>query len=135
MDKLTALIAKHEGLRLKPYKDTVGKLTIGYGRNLDDVGISQDIADQMLTEDVAQSIKACRKFKWFEDLNEIRQAVIVNMVFNLGITRFRKFKKTIAHIKRRHYCYASDEMLDSKWARQVKGRAEELAHMMCTGQW
>ena len=149
MDKLTALIAKHEGLRLFPYKDTVGKLTIGYGRNLDDVGISQemakqvlidagitqDMADAMLVEDVSQSIKECQKFEWFEDLNEVRQAVIVNMVFNLGITRFKKFKKTITYLASCNPGYAANEMLDSKWARQVGRRSAELSNMMFYDHW
>ena len=132
---INELIAKHEGLRLKPYTDTVGKLTIGYGRNLDDNGISKYEAELMLVSDIEDVYRDLSCFKWISDLNPAREAVIVDMVFNLGISRFKKFKKTIAHIAVGDYYLASIEMLDSKWAKQVGHRAIELSHMMKTGEW
>ena len=135
MDKLASLIAKHEGLRLKVYKDTVGIETIGYGRNLVDVGITPETAEMMLQEDIDRSIEDADKFEWFARLNEVRQAVIIDMLFNLGLTRFKKFKHTIIYINSSRYADASREMLNSKWAKQVGDRAIELSDMMRTGVW
>lgn len=120
-----------EGCRLKPYKDTVGKLTIGYGRNLDDVGISKLEAEVLLDHDLAQAEVECRKaFAWFGDLSEQRQRVIVELVFNMGLPRFRGFGKTIEAIKARDYRTAAAQMLASRWAKQVGQRAERLAQAM-----
>ena len=135
MNQTESLIAKHEGLRLKPYTDTVGKLTIGYGRNLDDNGITKYEAELMLTHDVANVYEDIKRFEWFTELDEVRQAVVVNMVFNLGINRFMKFKNTIMFIEKGLYTAAAEEMLDSKWARQVGNRAQELSLMMRSGEW
>ena len=130
-----ALIKKHEGCRLKPYLDTEDKWTIGFGRNLSDNGISQYEAELMLVSDIEDVYRDLSCFKWISDLNPAREAVIVDMVYNLGINRFKGFKKTIAHIAVGDYYLASIEMLDSKWARQVGHRAIELSHMMKTGEW
>ena len=128
------LIKTHEGRELKPYRDTVGVLTIGYGRNLEK-GISEHIANELFKEDMVDVRSDCLKFEWFHDLSEVRQAVIENMVFNLGYTRFSKFKKTIKYIAASDFRLAAKEMLDSKWARQVGYRADELSHMMASNLW
>ena len=128
------LIKRHEGLRLDPYRDTVGVLTIGYGYNLEE-GISQDVADHLFDESYLKVRRDCRKFLWFEHLCPARQAVIENMIFNLGLTRFSKFANTIRFIEEGDFKEAGDEMLRSKWARQVGYRSEELAQMMRTGDW
>ncbi len=128
------LIKKHEGLRLKPYTCTAGKLSIGYGRNLEDVGISQDEADAMLAQDMVGVLSDCTKFPWFKKLNTPRQAVIENMIFNLGLSRFSGFRNTIRYIEAGEYEKAAEEMLDSKWARQVGNRANELSLIMETGE-
>lgn len=134
---LSDLLRRHEGLRLKPYRDTVGKLTIGVGRNLDDVGISKEEALWMLQDDIARAEMDARKvFRrlWHPEIfSTARHAVIVSMVFNLGLTRFRKFKKMIAAVQAQDWHRAADEMLNSKWARQVGRRARELAKMMREG--
>lgn len=133
-NKLRDMLIRHEGLRRKPYRDTVGKLTIGVGRNLDDVGITRDEALILLDHDIAKVRREVKRaFAWFPRLNAARQNVVLNMVFNLGLPRFRRFRKTIAAIKDRRWDDAADEMLDSKWARQVKGRARELARIMRRG--
>ena len=130
-----ALIKKHEGLRLKPYLDSVNKWTIGFGRNLSDNGISKYEAELMLVSDIEEVYRDLSCFKWISDLNHAREAVIVDMVYNLGINRFKGFKKTIAHLSAGDFYLASIEMLDSKWAKQVGYRAIELSHMMKTGEW
>lgn len=135
MNKTTALIAKHEGLRLKPYQDSVGVWTVGYGHNCQDKAISKEIAESLLGDDIKDAIHDCQTFNWFGGLDEVRTSVVVNMVFNLGLTRFRDFKKTINDIENGDYETASVEMLDSKWARQVGRRATELSEMMRTGEW
>ena len=134
---IQTLIAKHEGDRLRMYQDTANppKWTIGRGHNIEDKGISQAVSDLMFKEDIADVYSDIAQFKWVRDLSIVREAVILDMVFNLGITRFKKFKKTIAHLAAGDYYLASIEMLDSKWARQVGRRAITLSHMMKTGKW
>ena len=131
---LKSQLIRHEGVRLKPYKDTVGKLTVACGRNLDDVGVFQDEVDLMLENDIKRATADARKlFKNFDGLSNNRKAVVVNMTFNLGYSRFSQFHKTIAAIESFRFEEAADEMLDSTWAKQVKGRAIELADLMRAG--
>ena len=131
---LNAELIRDEGLRLRPYLDSVGKLTIGVGRNLDDVGISNAEALTMLANDVDLAIHELEsRFTWFGDLSDARQRVLVNMCFNLGITRLLGFRNMLAAVELGDYYKAAHEMLDSKWARQVGDRAKRLATMMEQG--
>lgn len=129
------LIQRHEGLRAKPYTDTVGKLSIGVGRNLTDRGLSESEVDFLYENDLdiaymtAKNIIGAR----FEDLTPRRQAVIVDMAFNLGFGRLRGFVKMITAVQEGRYAEAKAEMLNSEWATQVGGRAKELAQMMLNG--
>ena len=129
----TKLIKKHEGLRLKPYRCSSQKITIGYGRNLQDNGISQEEADTLLQHDLNSAINEAESLPFFASLNEPRQAVIVDMVFNLGLPRFGMFKKMITAIECEHWHVAANEMLNSRWARQVGKRANTLSEMMRLG--
>ncbi len=124
------LLKRHEGFRAKPYRCTAGKLTIGYGRNLDDVGISEKEAEALLANDVAKALEHLRLEPYWLDLNEERQAVLLNMVVNLGWPRFSGFAKMRQALKAGDYDRAADEMQDSAWYRQVKGRAVELESLM-----
>ncbi len=136
MTRLHEMLIRHEGLRLKPYGDTVGKLTIGIGRNLDDVGITREEAMTLLNHDIAKVQREVQKaFPWFSSLNGVRRNVVLNMVFNLGLPRFRQFKKAIAAIRANRWDEAAKQMLDSRWARQVGRRAGELASMMKSGKY
>lgn len=120
-----------EGLRLKAYRDTEGKLTIGIGRNLDDVGISTEEAQQMCLNDIDRVVvQLDAKASWWRSLDEERQMVVANMAFNLGIGGFLKFEDMIAAIQAKDYALAADEMLDSHWANQVGARAARLADAM-----
>jgi lysozyme len=131
---LISELERDEGFRLSLYKDTVGKLTIGCGRNLDDVGISEAEARMLLANDIAKTKSDLdRRLPWWRALNEVRQRVLLNMCFNLGIGGLCKFEQTLALIKAGDYAGAADAMLKSKWATQVKGRATRLAAMMRTG--
>ncbi|MCE7657278.1 glycoside hydrolase family protein [Vibrio fluvialis] len=129
----TQLIKKHEGLRLKPYRCSNQKLTIGYGRNLQDNGISQQEAENLLQHDLDAAVKEAETLPYFASLNKARQAVIVDMIFNLGLPRFGMFKKMIAAIEQQLWHVAANEMLNSRWARQVGKRAKTLSEMMRTG--
>lgn len=136
LDRLTAQVKRHEGLRLRAYVDTVGKITIGYGRNLEDAGISTDEAEMLLAHDLDRVMRELEgRFAWFFVLDSVRQAVLVNMGFQLGMAGLSKFSQTLAAIVAKEYGQAADLMMDSKWARQVPRRAAELAAMMRTGQW
>lgn len=136
MDRLTQMLIRHEGLRLKPYNDSVGKLTIGVGRNLEDIGITESEAMGLLKNDIERVfLEAHKTFKWFEGLNNARRDVILNMIFNLGLQGFLGFKRTIAFIEDRNFEAAAAEMLNSKWHEQVGRRAVELSEMMARGDY
>lgn len=125
-----------EGFRSHPYQDTAGKLTIGYGRNLDSVGLSILEAEVLLDHDLANAEQECIKAfdPWFRDLNDARQRVIVEMTLNLGLSRLFGFGRMLNAVKGRHFAAAADEMLKSKWATQVGARAVRLAEAMRTGK-
>lgn len=131
LDALKKQLILHEGLKLTPYHCTADKLTIGVGRNLDDVGITQQEAEFLLDNDI---LRCCddldRNISWWRDLSETRQRVLVDMVFNLGISRFMKFQNTIDAMANGNYKGAAEEMLDSRWAEQVGQRAMRLANAM-----
>ncbi|KAA6353383.1 MAG: putative lysozyme, partial [Streblomastix strix] len=128
-------IKRDEGFSAKPYKDTVGKLTIAYGRNISDIGISEDEADYMLMNDIYYCFnKLNAVYKWFAGLDTNRQYVLMNMCFNMGITRLDGFRNMIAAIENKDYKKAAREMLNSKWATQVGVRAKRLAEIMGSGK-
>lgn len=127
------LIKKHEGLKLKPYKCTAGKLTIGYGRNIEDNGITENEAEMLLATDIQNAFFECSKFSFWNKLNDFRKAVLIDMCFNLGINRLKQFKKMLSALEREDYSSSASEMLDSTWARQVKSRALDLSEIMRKG--
>jgi lysozyme len=133
-EKMWAQLRLHEGERLKPYVDTVGKVTIGVGRNLTDRGIRPDEAELMLRNDI---LEACDEldalFPAWRSLTAARQRVLIDMMFNLGRARLSKFERFLAAIKSADWPGASAEMLNSKWAEQVGARAQTLARMMVEG--
>jgi lysozyme len=131
---LKGQLKRHEGLRLKPYLCTAGKLTIGYGRNLDDKGINENEADILLDNDMNDALNEAQQvIHNFEDLSVLRQVVIVNMIFNLGVNKYKAFKNTIEAINSNDFRKAANEMRDSNWYRQVGKRAEELCELMANG--
>lgn len=127
-------LMRHEGVKLRPYRCTAGKLTIGVGRNLEDVGISRAEAEELLQHDIDRILREARHLPVYEDLDHIRQNVIMNMLFNLGLSRLLKFKRMFEALEKGSYTLAAAEMLDSRWAEQVGDRAKELAEMMRTGK-
>ena len=133
MQKLIENLKRHEGLRLKPYLCSEGKITIGFGRNLEDMGISEKEAEMLLMSDIERCYEELDVFSWFHDLDQVRQEAMVNMLFNLGLPTFLEFKRTLKFMAEGAYSQAAVEMLDSKWADQVGDRAKELAYMVETG--
>ena len=126
-------LKKYEGYRKIIYHCPAGKLTVGYGRNVESVGLSQEEALYLLRDD----IKRCQaEYKNFfgdtSDISDLRQATIIDMIFNLGMTKFKQFKNLIAYYERRDFTGASQEMLNSTWAEQFPLHVHELAYMMRT---
>ena len=136
-EKLLDMLILHEGLKLKPYKCTANKLTIGVGRNIEDIGITEEEAKLLLENDLNRILQEVEHWSFLEKLNEPRQAVILDMVFNMGISRFNAntWVKTFAAIQDENFEEAANQMLDSKWANQVGQRAIRLSQMMRKGEW
>lgn len=132
-EKAMALLKRHEAILFKPYRDSVGKLTIGIGRNLDDVGISSDEVALMFSNDLDRAIYVARSiFSSFDAYTPNRQIGLLDMAFNLN-NRLREFKKTIQFILEGNWEAASREMLNSKWAEQVGNRAVEDSELIRKG--
>ena len=132
---MIAQLKAHEGERLFPYRCTSGKLTIGIGRNLDDKGITPKESEYLLANDILyHSQLLFAKAPWILELNEVRQRVLVDMAFNLGVEGLLRFKKTLEQVRLRNYKKASEMMLQSLWAKQVGQRSRILSIMMETGE-
>ena len=134
MERLTNQLIIDEGLKLKPYRCTSDKLTIGVGRNLQDNGITEGEAKFLLKNDISRVAGECMyEFPWFNGLSEKRKEAVINLVFNMGMATFKKFKKTIAYIEAGEYEKAGVELLDSNYARQVGQRSQRVADMLILG--
>lgn len=134
LDTVKAQLRIDEDERAKPYRDSVGKLTIGVGRNLDDVGLRPDEIDYLLANDVRVAENAAAAlFKNFYALSDARKAVLVNMAFNLGLPRLAKFARLRAAVEADNFELAAAEMKDSDWAVQVGARAARLVKQMREG--
>jgi lysozyme len=135
LNTIDGLLALHEGRKLKPYVDTVGKVSIGIGRNLTDRGISEDECDRMFNRDIEDHTELLvNRLPWVTSLDNVRFAVMQDMVFNLG-RRLFQFKRTLKSIQEGRYDDAAKEMLQSRWSQQVGGRAVRLSKMMRSGEW
>ena len=133
---LRSQIVRDEGVRLMPYKDSEGLLTIGVGRCLDRVGISMAEADMMLDNDISRATASViARIPWAQGLEEVRRGALVNFAFNMGIAGLLGFQKMLAAMERGAWDEAARELLDSKYAGQVGVRAERLARQLVTGEW
>jgi lysozyme len=130
--RLTRDLTRDEGKKPKPYRDTVGKVTIGVGRNLTDVGLSPDEIALLLENDIARAFALASSFPWFAELDEVRQRVICNLAFNLG-GKLRGFHHTTAAMARGDYAAAAGHLQNSKWYRQVGQRGPRLVAMLRDG--
>jgi len=129
-ERLIKMLVTHEGLRLHPYKCSSGKTTIGVGRNLDDIGITPSEAMHLLKNDIRRVIDELESLSFWDELSIKRKEALVDMCFNLGITRFKKFKKMIKALEDKDYDEASQQMLASQWADQTGQRAIDLSVIM-----
>ena len=116
------------------YKDSLGLETVGYGRLLSR-GLSENEAQYLLESDAKESERLAGKFPWFRQLDENRQAIVVCMIFNLGLDRFSGFHNMIAALDKGDFITAANAALDSKWATQVKSRANRYANILRSGTW
>jgi lysozyme len=138
--RLMIMLQDEEGYRQFPYKCTAGVLTVGIGRNLHHRGISLEEAKILLANDIDYHTDKLErglpidKYTFWSDLNDARKAVLIDMCVNLGQAGFYRFKDMLKALEKKDYETASKEMLDSKWAKQVKGRAVKLADMMKSGE-
>jgi lysozyme len=120
---------------LFPYRDRVGILTIGFGRNLIHKGINPDEAELMFQNDLSDALADAASLSYWERLNDARKMVVADMVFNMGLGRFRGFRKMNAALGIEDYNMAAYEMEDSRWFKQVGRRAKKLKKIMHTGIW
>jgi len=131
LEKLRDRIIAHEGFKLMPYRDQLGFITIGIGRCLDKKGISKEEAFYLFTNDVNDAVSDVSKYiKFYNNLDDSRQEVLVEMRFQMGIAGLLGFKEFLSHLKKGDYKRASEEMLNSKWAKQTPIRAKELSEII-----
>lgn len=136
LDRLRAKIKEHEGLRLMPYDDSLGRITIGYGRCLETRGITMAEAEAMFETDVADAVEGAKRQvsgqTWLK-MGEVRREVLSEMVFQLGTAGVSAFRRMLDALDQEDWYVASLEMTDSRWHKQTPNRAEELAKRMHEG--
>ena len=139
MSKLTEMLKRHEGVRKYGYSDPMGYLTVAVGRNIDargGLGLSDTEIEFLLRNDIDRVREELKSnFPWFHNLKKARKDAMIDICFNLGITKLLKFEKALAAMAEEDYITASNEFLDSRWAVQVGNRAMELAEMIETGEY
>ena len=124
-------IKKHEGFRSSVYQCTEGYDTIGYGFAVKDLELTEQMAEKILIRKIAElESKISKKFEWYHTSPQEAKEVVINMCYQLGLSGFSKFKKTIYLLETEQYDEASIEMLDSLWAKQTPRRAKELSEVI-----
>lgn len=135
MERLVEMVKQHEGFRNKPYKDSVGVLTIGYGTNLEHRGVDKFEAELMLRNELLDMEAKLNQNEWFRMQDRVRKDALVDMAYNLGYNGLLQFKNMIRALSRKDYARAKAEALDSKWARQVGVRADRISGMLESGRY
>ena len=126
--ELLSSIRKHEGFRAKVYNCTEGYPSIGYGFAIKDLVLDEDIANIILQRKLEALVRSIEsKFSWYADLPNSVKDVVIECCYQLGLSGFGKFKKSIAHLENEEWELAADEMLDSRWAVQTPNRAKALS--------
>ena len=138
MSELIEQLRRHEGVETHVYKCTAGFETIGVGRNISKsgLGLSPDEIDYLLQNDINRCVRELAyALDWFSSLDGVRQDAMVNLCFNLGLSRLMQFKLALDALERGEYHRAAAEFLDSRWAKQVGNRAIEVTHMIRMGEY
>ena len=136
MNKLIEQLKIHEGFRSTVYTCSAGKKTCGYGRNLDDVGISEEEAEMLLKNDIYEATnQLLNAFPFMATFSDARISAMINFTFNVGIGTVKTFTKSIDALKKEDFNLAADMMLDSRWANQVGDRAIQITEQIRTGRW
>lgn len=141
LERTKKLIRLHEGLRLFPYDDHTGnriqgKVTIGYGRNLNDRGIDKNEAESMLQTDLEYLIiQLPKRIHFFAQLDDVRQAVLFDIGYNIGVNGLLGFDNMLSDMMVFDFDDASDELLDSKLCKEEPEREANLIQMLKTGRW
>lgn len=130
MEQLEEWIKRHEGFRTHPYLDAKEKLTIGYGRNLQENGISKEEAECMFSNDIERCKSELKLNGLYTGHNDYVKEALVNMCFHMGITRLLGFKRMIEALRKKDYQEAAREALDSKWGIRFNKRAREVYERM-----
>jgi lysozyme len=136
METLISILIDHEGLKKLPYVDTMEKTSIGIGRNLTDRGISREEAIYLCLNDVKESRSELSNYQWYESLDDVRKDVLVELHFNIGLSKLLKFDNMIQSLILKKYADAATHMLDSAWRKQVGDRrALNMAKRLSTGKY
>ena len=136
--ELIGMLKRHEGVRSKVYMCSAGYETIGVGRNIAEsgLGLSDDEIEYLLANDIRRvRDELDDTYFWFAALNEARKDAMIDICFNLGLTRLRGFVKAIQAMSREQFDIAADEFMDSRWSEQVGNRAVEVTEMIRTGEY
>lgn len=146
-DKLRASLELHEGRRVYPYIDSVGKISFGIGRNLkdkawrpDELELVNELIELCYRNDVSEAAGYAVRYPWYNNLSDVRQNVVVELIFNMGPARFAGFQRFQAAMAQGRWADAAKELDDSKWQEQVdpvvgdgKGRADDLMRDVVNG--
>ena len=139
MERLVKMLKLHEGVRTHAYQCSAMKWTIGVGRNIDEdggLGLSSEEINVLLINDIERvKSELSANYFWFPALDEVRQAALIDMCFNLGLSRLRGFVKALEAMSRQQFDNAAEEFLDSRWASQVGQRAIRVTEMIRTGEY
>lgn len=138
MTKLIEQLKRHEGVKTHAYQCTANMTTVGVGRNIDEdggLGLSIDEIEFLLENDIKRCKQELITLPWFSQIDSVRQDALINMCFNLGMTRLLGFKNALTAMSVGDYDTAADEFMDSRWAKQVGYRAEEVCTMIRTGNY
>ena len=134
IDEIADALKAEEGFVAHCYICTAGAHTVGYGRNIDQkhggIGISEDEADYLLRNDIDRTISECQRWDWFDELDPVRQSVVVQLCFQLGWPHLSGFNRMLTALTKQDYETAAAELLDSRFAEQVPQRANRLAEQL-----
>ena len=138
-ERLIKMLKRHEGVKSHAYKCSAGKVTVGVGRNIDEnggIGLTDSEIDMLLANDIKRVEQELKdRFSWFRNLDSVRREAMIDIAFNLGITKLLGFKKALAAMESGDYYWASTEFNASRWAEQVGYRSDELCDMIETGEY